>query len=87
MSQIFHRSANALSRATIVGAVVAVAALAWVANTIQRSPYITYAGVRKPQPVPFSHKHHVTGLGLDSATATLRSKPRASPAFPLRKPA
>ena len=32
---------------------------------IQRSPYVTYAGVRKPQPVPFSHQHHVTGLGID----------------------
>ena len=32
---------------------------------MQRSPYVTYAGVRKPQPVPFSHQHHVTGLGID----------------------
>jgi hypothetical protein len=65
MSQIFHRSTNALSRATIFGAVFVVAALGWVAYAIQGSPYITYAGVRKPQPVPFSHQHHVTGLGID----------------------
>jgi hypothetical protein len=65
MSQIFHRSTNTLSRATIFGAVFVVAALSWVAMEIQRSPYITYAGVRKPQPVPFSHQHHVTGLGID----------------------
>jgi hypothetical protein len=32
---------------------------------LERSPYITYAGVRKSQPVPFSHQHHVTGLGID----------------------
>ena len=32
---------------------------------VQRSPYVTYAGVRKPQPVPFSHQHHVSGLGID----------------------
>jgi hypothetical protein len=65
MSQIFHRSTNTLSRATIFGAVFVIAALAWVAMEVQRSPYITYAGVRKPQPVPFSHQHHVTGLGID----------------------
>jgi hypothetical protein len=65
MSQIFHRSTNSLSRATIFGAVFVVAALGWVVYAIQGSPYVTYAGVRKPQPVPFSHQHHVTGLGID----------------------
>ncbi|HMK20731.1 MAG TPA: cytochrome c3 family protein [Terriglobales bacterium] len=63
--QIFHRSTNTLSRATIYGAVFVVAALGWALNEVQRSPYITYAGVVKPQPVPFSHQHHVTGLGID----------------------
>src|SRR5882757_1294708 len=65
MPQIFHRSTNTLSRATIFGAVFVIAALGWVAMEIQRSPYVTYAGVRKPQPVPFSHQHHVAGLGID----------------------
>jgi hypothetical protein len=65
MSQIFHRSTNTLSRATIFGAVFVLAALGWMATEIQRSPYVTYAGVRKPQPVPFSHQHHVSGLGID----------------------
>ena len=65
MSQIFHRSTNTLSRATIFGAVFLVAALGGIAYEIQGSPYVTYAGVRKPQPVPFSHQHHVTGLGID----------------------
>ena len=65
MSQIFHRSTNTLSRATIFGTVFVLAALSWVAMEVQRSPYVTLAGVRKPQPVPFSHQHHVTGLGID----------------------
>ena len=65
MSQIFHRSTNTLSRATIFGAVFVVAAVIWIGYAIQGSPYITYAGVRKPQPAPFSHQHHVTGLGID----------------------
>jgi hypothetical protein len=65
MSQIFHRSTNTLSRATIFGAVFVIAALGWVLYAVQGSPFVTYAGVRKPQPVPFSHQHHVTGLGID----------------------
>ena len=43
--QIFHRSTNTLSRATIFGAVFVVAGLGWALNELQRSPYITYAGV------------------------------------------
>ena len=63
--QIFHRSTNTLSRATIYGAIFVMAALFWAAAEIQRSSYVTYAGVRRPQPVPFSHQHHVAGLGID----------------------
>jgi hypothetical protein len=63
--QIFHRSTNTISRATIYGAAFLVAALLWVVLELQRSPYITYAKVARPQPVPFSHQHHVAGLGID----------------------
>src|ERR1700746_1769424 len=63
--QIFHRSTNTLSRASIYGAVFIVAGLGYALMQLQRSPYITDAGVVKPQPVAFSHQHHVTGLGID----------------------
>jgi cytochrome c7-like protein len=63
--QIFHRSTNTISRATIYGAIFVVAALFWAAAELQRSPYVTFAGVARPQPVPFSHQHHVAGLGID----------------------
>src|ERR1051326_7175843 len=63
--QIFHRSTNTISRATIYGAVFLAAALLWACLQLQRSPYITYAKVARPQPVPFSHQHHVGGLGID----------------------
>lgn len=63
--QIFHRSTNTISRATIYGAVFLVAALLWAVLELQRSPYITYAKVVRPQPLPFSHQHHVGGLGID----------------------
>jgi len=65
MAQIFHRSTNSISRATIFGAVFVVSFVFWAMAQIQRSPYVTYAGVARPQPVPFSHQHHVAGLGID----------------------
>jgi hypothetical protein len=63
--QIFHRSTNTISRATIFGAVFVVGVLLWAAINFQRSPYVTYAEVARPQPVPFSHQHHVAALGID----------------------
>lgn len=65
MAQIFHRSANTIAKASIVGALLLVGGLLWAALEMQRSPYYTYAGVAKPQPVAFSHQHHVAGLGID----------------------
>jgi Cytochrome c7 and related cytochrome c len=63
--QIFHRSTNTIARATIYGAIFVVAVLFWALNEFQRSPYITYAEVARPQPVPFSHQHHVAATGID----------------------
>jgi hypothetical protein len=63
--QIFPRSSNAIARASLFIVVFVAAGAGWLLFELQRSPYITMAGVRKPQPVPFSHQHHVTGLGID----------------------
>jgi hypothetical protein len=65
MAQIFHRSTNTLSRVTIFGAVFIAAFVLWVIGGIVRSPYATDQGVTRVQPVPFSHQHHVAGLGID----------------------
>ena len=65
MAQIFHRSANTLSRLSIIGVVVVVSVLLWAALEMQRSPYATYQDVAQAQPVPFSHQHHIAGLGID----------------------
>ena len=63
--QVFHRSTTSISRFTIFGAIFVLLLLAWVGEEIQRSPYINYIGVAQTQPVPFSHQHHVGGLGID----------------------
>jgi len=65
MAQIFHRSTNTLSRFSIFGAAFLVAALLWVAAQINRSAYVTAIDVVREQPIPFSHQHHVAGLGID----------------------
>jgi len=65
MAQIFHPAMNTLAKASIFGGIVVVAFLGWVVTSIDRSPYTTNEGVVRPQPVPFSHEHHVTGLGID----------------------
>ncbi len=65
MAQIFPPSFNTISRVSIFGAVFFLAGGAWAWSLLLRSPYVTQAGVVREQPVPFSHKHHVAGLGLD----------------------
>lgn len=65
MAQIFHRSTNTLSRVSIFGAVFVVAGLVAAGGLFVRSPYVTGVGVPVPQPVQFSHKHHVGDDGID----------------------
>jgi hypothetical protein len=65
MAQVFHPAFNTLSRVSIFGGVFVLAALIWVSGRIYRSPYVTEASVVRDQPVQFSHKHHVGGLGID----------------------
>jgi hypothetical protein len=63
--QIFHRSTNFYARLSIVGVVVLIALTLWIVDWINRSPYATGQNIAKAQAVPFSHQHHVAGLGID----------------------
>jgi hypothetical protein len=65
MGQVFHRSANTIARVSILGAAFVIAAFICFLLTFVQSPYVTQAGVVRPQPVPFSHKHHVQDVGID----------------------
>jgi hypothetical protein len=65
MAQIFRPSTNSLARATILGALVFILGSLWLLAEINRSSYVTNRDVHRDQPVPFSHEHHVAGLGLD----------------------
>jgi len=65
MAQVFHRSTNTISKASIFGFVFLLGGAAWGLQTLNRSDYVTAANVPLTQPVPFSHKHHVGGMGID----------------------
>ncbi|HEX9047203.1 MAG TPA: cytochrome c3 family protein, partial [Verrucomicrobiae bacterium] len=65
MAQIFRRRANSLARASLAAAVIFLAAGGWIVHAVYWSPWTTREMSPLEQPVPFSHKHHVFGLGLD----------------------
>lgn len=65
MAQYFHPASNAFSRASIFAGILLVGVALWVWAVVYRSPYSTEVNVVRRQPVPFSHEHHVSGLGLD----------------------
>jgi hypothetical protein len=65
MAQVFPRSTNTISRVTALALLGLVGTGLWLAGRIQRSPYTTDVRIAKTQPVPFSHDHHVGGLGID----------------------
>ena len=65
MSQIFHPGANSVARASIGALVLVLGGGGFIVFQLARSPYVTGAGQAHEQPVPFSHQHHVAGLGLD----------------------
>lgn len=65
MPQIFPRRANSLVSAMLWGGIVGLIALVIVAVTLGSSAHDTGVNSIPEQPVPFSHDHHVGGLGID----------------------
>src|SRR5216684_5033101 len=65
MSQIFHHSTNTFSRLSIFGGIFILSFLVWAWAELNESTYATRAKTPVDQPVPFSHEHHVGGLGID----------------------
>lgn len=65
MGRVFSRRSDSVLKAALGGIGVLMGGVGWAAWEVQRSPYATRQNVVVDQPVPFSHQHHVGGLGLD----------------------
>lgn len=65
MAQLFKPRANTIARLSLIGLVVALAAAGTALYAFGRTTFYTKINVPIEQPVPFSHQHHVAGLGID----------------------
>jgi len=65
VTQLFPRNANSIARTSILLALVGVGGLGAALYTVNRSSYNSGQLIVKEQPVMFSHKHHVSGIGID----------------------
>jgi len=65
MPQIFGPAANSVARVVLLSILITPFLAIALGYALMRSQYVTGASITRDQPVPFSHEHHVTGLGLD----------------------
>ncbi|WEX10561.1 cytochrome c3 family protein [Chelativorans sp. AA-79] len=65
MPQIFTATADTRLRAVLLLLALLLVAAVLFAGGYMQSSYATLVGWVQDQPVPFSHQHHVGGLGID----------------------
>jgi Cytochrome c7 and related cytochrome c len=65
MAQLFPPSANPIARLSIAALAITLSGLGWTVSMVDRSSFITKQNIPRNQPIPFSHEHHVRGLGID----------------------
>src|SRR4051812_239612 len=65
MGQLFQQRANAIAKLTMLGLPLIVVGASAALFAYARSDFWTKVETPREQPVPFSHKHHVGGLGID----------------------
>ncbi|MDQ6911286.1 MAG: cytochrome c family protein [Verrucomicrobiota bacterium] len=65
MTQLFKRRANSIAKASVIGVPLLVLGTAAALFGFARSDFLTHVESPIEQPVPFSHQHHVGGLGID----------------------
>ena len=65
MAAVFGPRANLFMNVALAGAAGSAVFLALLIWGVPIMNYNTQVGLIPPQPVPFSHRHHVSGLGLD----------------------
>src|SRR5207248_7391212 len=65
MAQIFGKGSNSMLRVLLLAAFFGFFGFWGLVYAVYWSPYTTNVNVPRVQPVPFSHQHHVAGLGID----------------------
>lgn len=65
MTPLFGPSDTVKLRAALIALVVLIGGSATAYGIVYRSPVYTRVGAFVEQPVPFSHRHHVGGIGID----------------------
>lgn len=65
MAQLFHKSTNLLFRIGLLAVILIAAGSGWAYYELYFSPYFNRVDEFREQPVMFSHKHHIDGLGID----------------------
>ncbi len=65
MAQLFSSGMNTVARVIIIGGALSVFLGGAAAMHLYWSPLGTNVNVAKEQVVPFSHRHHVTAMGID----------------------
>lgn len=64
-AQLFPRWTTLVARLALLALVLLPLGMLGLLMALQYSPYVTGQGITPDQPVPFSHEHHVGGLGLE----------------------
>ena len=64
MAQIFSPRADTIGKIAMASLATLPIVLIGLAYTVMGSSYMTEQSITREQPVPFSHAHHVGGLGL-----------------------
>lgn len=65
MPQIFRPVADTITRIVLIALLLSPFVVGAGSYALMNSQYITGQSITPKQPVPFSHEHHVGGLGLD----------------------
>jgi len=82
MPTVFSPAANLVTKIVLGGALAGVVTLAGAGWAFPRISYYTDVGYAQPQPVPFSHEHHVGGLGIDCRYCHTSAEVSANAGFP-----
>jgi hypothetical protein len=65
MPQIFRPVADTITRIVLIALLLSPFVVGAGSYALMNSQYVTRQSITPKQPVPFSHEHHVGGLGID----------------------